>query len=421
MQCEKCGAACDKKGVCTACQTQNHRSKGYVVGHSILCVLFILILLGNVLSTGLTRMILGGGLREEMEETDFATMPVGAMMDQDDLSMTLSEYIYENYVTESVVQLEDVENVIRELDINQLLLDKMDNYQAFLEGDEKVLQTLEAKEIIQLIDDNEDVLLKELGMIISDADKLELADQLREPLDEYNDTMQSAYGGTVRRMGAVIKYSWVTFWIEIAAILCLLVRWCIVFCHGRGRAGHGVRGFGITLIVPTAPFLLGGIACKLCDTFLPSGYDAIASICGAVARPMLIVGGVGVLGGIVLLCLANIMLAVTAPKALVPAAGDAVDASPIMAEVPTPPQPEAPAEVAPETIPVPAGNVPEETPVETPEEPAIPVAPQEAPLAADPAPAPEAPASSAPVCLACGAEIRDPATQKFCMKCGQKL
>ena len=472
MQCEICGSALDEKGRCTVCKKKKKvpRSKGSVFGHSFLLVLATLILVNHLILCATGRVLLNKDvLHKALEGVKFSTVEV---VDNEE-KMTLAEYIRREYVTDPAVTTGDVEAVLNQMDLEALAIRKLDNYQNYYRGTEDRLETFTPQEIVDILDQNEAMIREKLQVEITQQDKDTLVAELRDPCTAYNEGMVRYYNSGVGRFWNRLQLNLWFMLGELVLLLVILIRWCVLFCSGRGRAAHGIRAFAITVLVPSAVYALAGAFGSFAAKYTFTEFPVLADITSGASAPLLMFGGIGTLASIFMLILAAMILSLTrkpasdaeilseipeaapefveapeqepvpvaagvpmgdAPVSEAPAApvGDApaseAPAAPVgdapVSEAPAAPVGDAPVSEAPAApvgdapvseAPAPVGDAPVS------EAPAAPVG--DAPVSETPAaPVGDAPAPEAPAfCKECGAQILQPGVQRFCIKCGKKL
>lgn len=409
MQCEKCGAALDSKGRCTACGAKQPKSKGYVIGHSIVCCILTVILTFSLLGVGIGRSLIHSDLFPEViEKTNIATFPVGAFVDSSDLKQTLAEYLHEEYVTDTHITVEEVENMVESLGVEKLLLDKTNAYLALLRGDSDEMVTLKPEEITTLLETKKDTIFETLSIRVKDADLQTLTEKLEDPCDDWNRNMDRNYGSKLARSVSRFESSLACFALFLIFILALMIRWCVVYRRGRGRAPQGLRASAITVLVCAAMVLIGGIACLICSASLADEFTSLIDLTHGIGTRLALFGGVALLASVFLLILSNLLLMMGRKTPVTNTEAENIEHSSVMQEI--------------QVDPTPASN--DLTgPYGAPTVPEAPIAPTPSTPAAAPAETPAALRKEEPalaVCPSCGTQATRP-TQKFCMSCGTSL
>ena len=450
MQCEKCGGELNEKGRCHVCGKKKRRSKGYVVGHSFLLVLATLILVNHLIACATARVLLNKDvIHKALENVKFSTVDV--MHDEE--KMTLAEYIRREYVTDPAVTTGDVEAVLNQMNLEALAMRKLDNYQNYYRGTEDTLETITPQEIVDILDKNQAMIQEKLQIEITQADKDTLVAEMQDSCTAYNEGVVRYYNTGIGRFWNRLQLNLWFMLGELVLLVVILVRWCVLFCSGRGRAAHGIRAFAITLLVPSGIYTLGGVGGYVAAKYLFQELPVLADITSGASAPLLMFGGIGVLASVFMLILASMILSLTKKPAAEPeilseiptAAPECVEAPvqepvPVAAGVSDEPAPlsaaseaptgealtstaseeESPAEM-PDDAPTWDTSVPEEATVPTGE----PIAPAEElptePAAASPIETTPEQASAPAFCNECGTQILQPGVQKFCIKCGKKL
>lgn len=462
-----CGGTFNEKGVCQSCNAKRKRSKGYVVGHSILCCFFVFVFVCAMIGTSLARVMVFGSLpADTMAELDVATMPVGIFVDDAQANMTMAEYVHQEYVTDPAVSVADVEAVLKQIGIETYVDGKVTNLTDFYKGNTDTVQSMNATDVLQLLEDNENIIYNQLHIQIMPEDKLEIKERLNPVCDVYNRGVVELSDSELHRFLIRARISIWMILLEAAILVLLLIRWCVIFRRGRGRVLHGIRAFGITVFVTSLLFVLGGVGCIIAENALPDAYTMLSTLVHEVGMPMLLFSGIAALLGLFLMVLAQIMKMASkqpqpvgmpveqstepqtveeVPVPVMAGAADMVGDAPAFAEPTetaategTMPEPilEVPERIAEDPTPISSAAEEIEAAPTEPEEPvqmteSVPVAepvaePEpEAEVASEevPAPAPESPqpAETVATCPSCSAVIPNPDTQKFCIQCGGKL
>ncbi|MGN0590053.1 MAG: hypothetical protein ACI4IY_00770, partial [Ruminococcus sp.] len=303
---------------------------------------------------------------------------------------------------------------------------------------------------------------EKLQMEITQGDKDLLVAEMREPCDDYNQGVVHYYNTA---FGRFLNRLQLNLWFmlgELVLLVLILIRWCVLFCSGRGKAAHGIRAFGITVLVASGIYLIAGTGGFFSAKYALRELPVLAHITSGIASPLMIFGGIGVLSSVFLLILASMILSITRKPSPEPEIlSEIPDAVPDSAEVPVQepvavaagiaeavvPEETDGASLAPEDS---SASVEESQPtiesaetdeaLPTQEEASVSVeesepaaesaetesAPRE--LSEEPAAESVPPDDSAPqeesapaFCKECGAKILQPGVQKFCIKCGKQL
>ena len=438
MQCEKCGGALNEKGKCTVCGKKKPRYKGSVVGHSVLLVLAALILVNHLIICATARVMLNQDvLHRALDGFRFSTMQVM----QDHEQITLAEYIRREYVTDPQVTTGDVEAVLNQMDLESLTIRKLDNYQNYFRGTEDNLETITPQEIVEILDQNESIIREKLQIEITQGDKDLLVAEMREPCDDYNQGVVHYYNTAFGRFWNRLQLNLWFMLGELVLLVLILIRWCVLFSSGRGKAAHGIRAFGITVLVASGIYLIAGTGGFFSAKYALRELPVLAHITSGVSSPLMIFGGIGVLSSVFLLILASMILSITRKPSPEPEIlSEISDAVPDSAEVPVQEPIAVAAGIAEAAV---AGeadgtpltqeetSLPQEDAVESaqPDE-ASPTQEEASASVEDSEPSVESAQpddsalqeESAPAfCKECGAKILQPGVQKFCIKCGKQL
>ena len=206
---------------------------------------------------------------------------------------------------------------------------------------------------MDILDKNQAMIQEKLQIEITQADKDTLVAEMQDSCTAYNEGVVRYYNTGIGRFWNRLQLNLWFMLGELVLLVVILVRWCVLFCSGRGRAAHGIRAFAITLLVPSGIYTLGGVGGYVAAKYLFQELPVLADITSGASAPLLMFGGIGVLAAVFMLILASMILSLTKKPAEEPE---------ILSEIPTaaPECAEAPVQ---ESVPVAAGVSDEPAPL----------------------------------------------------------
>lgn len=383
-----------------------NRKKGgaAVVLVSILC--FVLVsLCSMLLITSLTmrHCAVNKALPKAVAEVPLAELTVDGR--------TAAEIVYEDFVADERVSIENVERVMEEGTFSAYAESLASEYNRYLlEGGE--FPQLNADELVALIDENADLIYQETGLQFLAPDKQKLRDSLNSTLPAYNQMLEKNLHQGVSGFAVRSGFS---LWLPIVegAVLLLLLIWMVVlYIRRQRRVGTALVIYGIAAFIPCVLMLIGALLCTpllkslttdiAADFSVPFTAAAIAyTAVGTLAAMLILVTGV----------LCNSLMKKPAAAALnaaeAPAAVSAAEEKPEMpAAEKIPAETSGVTEALPE-VPAAEKTEPEAPAAETPAEPAAASEPEKS----------EEPEMKRRFCRNCGQPLVNP-DAKFCYKCG---
>lgn len=252
------------------------KSKGYLILHTVLCVLGALILFGCMSMTFL--------LRHYTKSTALTDSLRAARLSDADVplsSKTLSEYIRTNFVDDENVLPEDVAQAVDSLKLPEFFADKLEQHFDLLRGRSDTPVQIESSEITALLDNAADQLRESCMLIVSDSDK-QMIESETKPVLGFINGLSRLFGSS--KAGRALQRLGVSFWgyiLESILLLALLWRWIIVRRNAGRDAEGAIRGLGFVKLIPSAILLLltaiGGIGAVLRDDTVV-GLSAVTKI-----------------------------------------------------------------------------------------------------------------------------------------------
>lgn len=378
---------------------KKHRSAASCLWHSILCVIAVLLLITGMATTLAVRSyIKEGALAKAVKDMNIAQVAIG--------DQTVAEKIRQEYVTDSKVQLKDIETAIHGMGIEAFAAEKLTGLGKLLRGESDAVVQITADEIIGLLEKSEYDLYTSCLLMIEDSDKQEIRNVTAMPLKIFNGSMNFMFGSPAMR--AVSRYFVSTACVVVDIILLALLLWRLMVIRSqaeKSKSGACVI-MGVTILVPAALTFIATAVHGISGAFTPDGVVTLHTITDVLAHPFWGISLLGVLAGILLILTAAIMRRVAQSRLDAALAANNKPVAPVgMGSIDTNTQPDPFNAPLPERTPAPAADT-------------VPCvscgralaqgakfciycgAPQTAPAAP---PAEEAPASAAPVTESVGA------------------
>lgn len=279
---------------------KKHRSAASCVWHSILCVIAVLLLIGGIANTLAVRSyIKEDTLAKAIKDMNIAQVTIGGQ--------TVAEEIREEYVTDSNVQLKDIETAIHGMGIEAFAAEKLTALGKLLRGESDTVVQVTPDEIIGLLEKNEYDLYASCLLIIEDSDKQEIRNATEMPLKAFNGTMNFMFGSPAMR--AVSRYFVSTACVVVNIILLALLLWRLMVIRSqaeKSKSGACVI-MGVTILVPAALTFIANAVHGISGAFTPDGTMTLHVITDVLVHPFWGISLLGIFIGILLILTAAIM------------------------------------------------------------------------------------------------------------------
>ncbi len=279
---------------------KKHRSAASCVWHSILCVIAVLLLIGGIA----TNLAVRSYMKEDALANTVKDMNIAQITIKD---QTIAEEIRAEYVTDSNVQLKDVETAIHGMGIEAFAAEKLVTLGKLLRGESDTVVQITSDEIIGLLEKSEYDLYTSCLLIIEDADKQAIRNATEMPLEAFNSTMHFMFSSPAMR--AVSRYFVSTACVVVDIILLALLLWRLMII--RSQADKSKSGaciiMGVTIIVPAALTFVAAAVHGISGAFTPDGAVTFHIITDVLAHPFWGISLLGILAGILLILTAAIM------------------------------------------------------------------------------------------------------------------
>ena len=383
MVCKNCGRKVFAKETCQCGEKAPNVHGAGVAFNSIVCtVLLVLSAIFLIVTMSLRDIVNNDVLVNTINDTDLCSVEV---KDGSGKDIKLDQYIYDNYIDDDRITVENVDNVLKDPFIKNFITEKLEGYNAFF-MDESDMVYITSDDIVNLIDENSDLLFNEAGLQFLDADKQELKDSL-SGLDKFSQFSEDYLTGWFSSglIRTFFSYANVVFLATLMAVI--LIQWIVVYKLNSRRIGKVFRKYSIALIVPS--FIIDAASLL---TLILGRKNIVGALVADVRWSFITASSILLACGIVLLLISIPMY----PKKK---KGEySVPVQPETAEQVTEVQPET----SPELVTVPA----EETKFST-------------ESAEDVEKEPQQQSSPAGLCPSCGHQNKE--TSAFCSQCGTKL
>ena len=257
------------------------KSRGYLVLHTILCVIAALILFGCISHTFIMRHFMrSNALTDSLRAARLsdASIPLSGQ--------TLSQYIRSGFVEDEAVLPEDIAEAVDSMKLPEFFADKIGQHLDLLRGRSDTPMTIESGEITDLLDNVAEQLRSSCLLIISDADKQAISDACDKPLSFLNG-LSRFFGGS--KAGRAFQRFSVSLWAYVLEILLLVLlawRWMQIRKNaGRDTAG-AFKGLGLTKLIPSAILLLFVIVFALIAVFRNDAVIGLSAVTKIIRAPL---------------------------------------------------------------------------------------------------------------------------------------
>ena len=256
MQCEKCGKKVYANEVCVCGLKAPKKNNGKVAANTIICFILLMITVFSLILTLSLRTSVNKNLIvESIEDAELSEIVI------DDKK--LDQYIYDEYVDDPRITVENVNNLLKEDFIKDFMIEKAEAYQDyFLNKDD--MPYITSDEIVELIDDNADLLYEEAGLRFLEGDKEELRRQLSK-LDSFEkdsgDFFNSSFGSALPQ--TYFSYANVVFLLIMMAVI--FIQWLIFYKANSRRASKMIYKYGLAAAIPSFIILAVSVVCRFAN------------------------------------------------------------------------------------------------------------------------------------------------------------
>lgn len=247
MVCKSCGQKVFSGEFCK-CGEKAPKVNGAVVTiNSIICsILLVLSIICIILTMSFRNIINNNILVDTIKDIDLCSIEVA---DESGEKMYLDEYIYNNYIDDERITVQNVDNVLNAPFIKDFIVEKLEGYQNFC-MDEGDMVYVTSDDIVNLIDENSKLLFNEAGLNFLEPDKEQLKNDLRV-LDDFKDFSDNYLTGWFSSglIHTFFSFANVVFLAVFMAVI--LIQWIVVYKLNSRRIGKALRKYSIVFIVPS--------------------------------------------------------------------------------------------------------------------------------------------------------------------------
>ncbi|MGN0614514.1 MAG: zinc-ribbon domain-containing protein [Porcipelethomonas sp.] len=292
MVCKSCGNKVYAGEICSCGERVDvpHR-KGVAVNTVICTIVLVMSVIALILTASFVNIVKKDMLIDTIEKVNIAELEV---KDGSGEKVRLDKYIYDNFVDDDRITVENVNNVLSDPFIKDFLIEKIDGYQKFFtaEGD---MVYITSDDIINLIDENSTLLYNEAGLNFLEPDKEELRDSL-SGLDSFSDFCRNYLTGWFTG-GLIQTYFSFPFVCFLGALLVvIMVQWLAVYRLNGRRMIKVLKKYGIAVIVPSAVFFAASVS-----LLFAGDNSVLGALTSKVKLPFMLYSGIALAVGVLLL------------------------------------------------------------------------------------------------------------------------
>lgn len=247
MVCKSCGQKVFSGEFCK-CGEKAPKVNGAVVSiNSIICsILLVFSIICIILTMSFRNIINNNILVNTVKAMDLCSIEI---VDESGKKVHLDEYIYNNYIDDERITVQNVDNVLNDPFIKDFIIEKIEGYQNFC-MDEGDMVYITSDDIVNLIDENSKLLFNEAGLNFLEPDKEQLKNDLRV-LDDFKDFSDNYLTGWFSSglIHTFFSFANVVFLSVFMAVI--LIQWIVVYKLKSRRIGRALRKYSIVFIVPS--------------------------------------------------------------------------------------------------------------------------------------------------------------------------
>lgn len=246
MVCKNCG---NKIFSGEKCQCGEKAPKVHSVGvavNSIVCTFLLVISAVCIILTMSFRNIVNNNiLVNAIEDINLCEIEV----EDSGKTIKLDEYIYNHYVADERITVENVDNILSDPFIKDFIIEKLEGYQKFFmnEGD---MEYITSDDIVNLIDENSELLFNEVGLQFLEPDKDQLRNDL-SVLDDFRDFSDNYLTGWFSSGLIHTFFSFANVIFLAVLMVVILIQWIIIYKLNARRLVKALRKYSIAVIVPS--------------------------------------------------------------------------------------------------------------------------------------------------------------------------
>lgn len=247
MVCKNCGEKCFSGEVCKCGEKMPKVNSAGVLINSIICsILLVISIISIVLTMSFRNIVNNNILVDIIKDVDLCSLEV---QDESGKTVQLDEYIYNNYIDDDRISVQNVDNVLNDPFIKDFIIEKLEGYQDFC-MDKGEMVYITSDDIVNLIDENSDLLFNEAGLQFLEPDKQQLRNDL-SVLDDFKDFSDNYLTGWFSS-GLIHTFFSLANVIFLAVLMAvILIQWIVIYKLNSRRIGKALRKYSIVLIIPS--------------------------------------------------------------------------------------------------------------------------------------------------------------------------
>ena len=291
MICKNCGKKVYAKEICECGEkAPNPHGKGVAVNSVICTIILVMSVIAFIMTVSLRNIVNKNLLVETIEQVDLCSLEIK----DDGEKVKLDEYIYEEFIGDERITVQNVDNILNAPFIKDFVIEKIEGYQDFF-MDRGEMEYITSDDIVNLIDENSELLYKEAGLNFLEPDKEALKENLAV-LDDFskicNDYLTGWFTG-----GLIQTYFSLLFvnFLEVLIIV-ILVQWLLVYRFNGRRMSSALRKYSIAMIVPSAIGFVGSVLLLFADK-----KSILGALTGNIRSSFIISSGIVLGFGVVML------------------------------------------------------------------------------------------------------------------------
>ena len=247
MVCKNCGEKCFSGEVCKCGEKMPKVNSAGVLINSIICsILLVISIISIVLTMSFRNIVNNNILVDTIKDVDLCSLEV---QDESGKTVQLDEYIYNNYIDDDRISVQNVDNVLNDPFIKDFIIEKLEGYQDFCMNKGEMVY-ITSDDIVNLIDENSDLLFNEAGLQFLEPDKQQLRNDL-SVLDDFKDFSDNYLTGWFSS-GLIHTFFSLANVIFLAVLMAvILIQWIVIYKLNSRRIGKALRKYSIVLIIPS--------------------------------------------------------------------------------------------------------------------------------------------------------------------------
>ncbi len=226
-----------------------------VVCFSILCVILTFVLTSALLGS-VSMHLMTKQVPEAVDAVKLEELSVPLTSGEE---VPMAKFIHDTYIKDDRITEQQIETILKEGTFTQEAADLIGEYSAYLQDPSKEFPEVTDDRILAALEANKALIQQQTGLYMTAKDQEKLRENLQQPLDNLNKTLDSTLH---RGTSGFAAQAAVSLWtVAILGILLLVVFvWTLqIHARGKGFLGTGCKLFAITALIPSAVLLLSGL------------------------------------------------------------------------------------------------------------------------------------------------------------------